>query len=212
MLALAVLQSTCLVASNESSSALCLTVTVSNVDPPADCWDATGLSRASRATCLMGVDFSFPVLLADLMAGFLMADSMPYSAATAAQAMAASWAASCCHQVHPQALEIEFHILHLFFSAQHGLDQIVTAHGQLDFATKPGCSPLETTVAFLVETQAVRQHHKPGGWSAHDCKMLLRHLEKSRPAAGHGNCRSHAAVIRHTCGHGTGVATSQDLV
>ena len=113
-----------------------------------------------------------------------MADKMPYSTSVAAQAMAASWAASCCHEVKQHTLQAEFHILHVFFSAQYGLDQIDVAHGQLNFASKPGHSVLGTAVAFLVDTQALRQHHKPGGWSAYDWKMLLRHLENSRPAAG----------------------------
>lgn len=114
----------------------------------------------------------------------MLAVAMPYSEAFSAQAMAASWAASCCPHLQQQALQLDFHILHVFFSVQYGLDQIEVAYKQLDFSSKLGHSPLETAVAFLLESQAIKQHIKPGGWPPPEWTIMASYLETLSSPAG----------------------------
>lgn len=101
--------------------------------------------------------------------------------------MASSWAANCCQAVSEPALELDFHILHIFFTLCYGLEHANDAKWQLELSSKHHYTPLETAFMFLVNARVLETHAKPGGWSPAEWYALVEYVESysivgSRPA------------------------------
>ena len=85
------------------------------------------------------------------------------------QALAASWAAFCSHDIQQPGMEAKFLNLQLFFMRQYGLSHVTAAAWQRQFPPAlPGLTPCHTAYSRLIDMQAPSQHPKPGGWSCEE--------------------------------------------
>ena len=114
----------------------------------------------------------------------------PHGVSMSLQALAASWAAFCSHDIQQTDMEAKFLKLTLFFMTQYGLSHIIAAAWQRQFPSAlPGLTPYHSRYSRLIDMQAPSQHPKPGGWSCEEWGLcghkLLPSTSRQQGALSH---------------------------